>query len=77
LAVGMLLVSNKNIYFNTNSTSIKIAMEEISDMISYEDWIWIQIKDLDVRPQILRWFDGWFAYNIITNLIKIIDKNKI
>ena len=64
---GMLAISEKNIYFTTTNTMVKITINNIIEITPYEDGLGIQTeKEMRTFTNI----DGRFSYNIIYNLYK-------
>lgn len=74
-AIWIFIITNKSVYFDSNCVRVKVSIDEIRKLFSYEDWIWIQIKDMNIKPQVFRGLDGWFTYNIINNIQTNITKS--
>ena len=68
IANGMFALTNKNIYFASASKSIKIPYAKLISMTQYSDGIGLQKDGASAKPQIFKGLDGWFTYNIISNL---------
>jgi hypothetical protein len=68
---GMLLVTDKHIYFGGNLKSFRIKYDKIVSYRGYKDGIEIQRDSLTAKPQIFRVDDGWFITNLIANLTKL------
>lgn len=68
IANGMFALTNKNIYFASASKSIKIPYAKLISMTQYSDGIGLQKDGASSKPQIFKGLDGWFTYNIISNL---------
>lgn len=65
---GMLGLTNKNIYFASASKSFKTPFSKLISLSQYSDGIGIQKNGTTAKPQILKGLDGWFTYNVISNL---------
>jgi len=65
---GILCVTNKNIYFISETKSIKLSYEKIINYTEYSDGIKLDTTGNRQRPIIIRNIDGWFIYNIVTNI---------
>ena len=66
----MLAVTDKNIYFSGNLKGLKIAYANIISFIPYNDGIGVQRDTSTATPQTFVTGDGWFIYNLLTNLAK-------
>ena len=71
IANGMFALTNKNIYFASTSKSLKIPYAKLISMTKYSDGIGLQKDGVRAKPQIFKGLDGWFAYNVISNLKNI------
>ena len=65
---GSFCITNKNIYFISDTKSVKIPYNKILSYSSYSDGIGIHLTDSRRRPIIIGKIDGWFVYNIVTNI---------
>lgn len=68
ISPGMFGLTNKHIYFYSKQKSFRIPYSKIVTMNAYEDGIGIQQDGSRSIPQVFEGVDGWFAYNLITNL---------
>lgn len=66
--IGMFAITNKNIYFASWLKNFKTDLKKIITINPYEDWIWLQKDWVSSKPQIFKNLDGWFTYNVISNL---------
>jgi hypothetical protein len=67
---GNLIVTNKNLYF-IGATMIRIPYKKIVAFQPHSDGIGIQRDAASAKPEAFKFGDGWFAYNLITNLAQI------
>ena len=71
LGNGLLGVTTKNIYFASNEKSFRIPYAKIVSFTAYSDGIGLQRDAQSAKPQGFVTGDGWFTYNLITNLAKM------
>ena len=73
--LGMLFISNKNIYFYSQIGSEKIPLKKIIVTTNYSDGIGIQMEGKTSKPVVFKMAahpeDGWFVCNVISNLLEI------
>jgi len=68
---GFLGVTNKHIYFTGRVKSFRIRYDKIVSFTPHSDGIGIQRDALSAKPQIFVTGDGWFTYNLVTNLARL------
>lgn len=68
---GLLGITNKHIYFAGPSKRFRIAYNKIVAFESFSDGIGVQRDAQTAKPQSFCTGDGWFTYNLITNLAKM------
>ncbi len=71
LGTGIIALTNKNLYFGSNSKTFKTPYSKLISITPYSDGIGMQKDGASAKPQIFKPLDGWFAYNLITNLSKL------
>lgn len=65
---GTVAVTDKHVYFSGREKSFRIAYTRIVSFDGYADGFSV-VRDADsARPQIFLTGDGWFSYNLVTNL---------
>jgi hypothetical protein len=64
---GILAITNKHLYFAGQAKSLKIRFDKIISFQPYSDAIGIN-RDGVTRADIFKTDDGWFAYNLISNI---------
>jgi hypothetical protein len=67
---GMLAVTTKNIYFYSSKKTFKVPFSKIVSFTPYADGIGIQRDAASAKPRVFVTGDGWFTYNLVTNLAK-------
>ena len=65
---GVVYMTNNNIYFSGPSKSLRMPYSKIVSFEPFEDGIGIMRDAQTAKAQIFKTGDGWFAYNLITNL---------
>ncbi len=68
---GWVLVTNKHIYFSGAAKSLRIPYTKIITFIPFENGFGIMRDAATAKPQIFVIEDGWFAYNLVTNLARL------
>jgi hypothetical protein len=71
LGLGALGVTNKHIFFVGTQKSLRIPYPKIVSFDPYSDGIGVHRDAASARPQIFVTGDGWFTYNLVTNLAKL------
>ena len=65
---GLLGVTSKHIYFHGSRKRFRIRYDRIVSFDPYEDGIGVMRDAQTAKPQTFRTGDGWFIYNLVTNL---------
>lgn len=65
---GTLTITNKNIYFYSRMISIKIPFSKIISFTPFSDGLGIMKDGATAKPQIFSGLDGWFIFNIVSNI---------
>lgn len=68
---GLLGVTDKHLYFSSTSKSFRIPYNKIVSMTPYSDGIGIQRDAETAKPQTFILGDGWFIYNLLSNITKL------
>lgn len=68
---GILVVTDRNLFFVGSKTSKKIPYSKIVSFEQFSNGIGLMRDAASAKPQIFVVDDGWFAYNLITNLARI------
>ncbi len=68
---GWMVVTSKNIYFAGPRKSIRLPFTKIVSFEPFSDGIGIIRDAATAKPQIFITGDGWFTYNLITNLCRL------
>lgn len=68
---GLLGVTNKHIYFAGTSKRFRIKYDKIVAFDPFSDGIGVQRDAVTAKPQTFVTGDGWFTYNLITNLAQL------
>lgn len=68
---GYLGITNKHIYFSGSVKSFRLKYSKIVSFSPFADGIAIQSDSANAKPQIYKTGDGWFTYNLISNLASL------
>ena len=68
---GLLGVTNKHLYFVGDQKSFRIRHDKIVSFTPYEDGLGVQRDAATAKPQIFVTGDGWFTYNLVTNVSQL------
>lgn len=65
---GLLVVTNKHLYFHGPLKSLRIGLQKIVSFEPYSNGIGITKDVANAKTQIFINGDGWFIYNIVSNI---------
>lgn len=65
---GMFALTNKNFYFSSSTKSFKTPYAKLISMTQYSVGIGVQKDGASSKPQVFAGLNGWFTYNLISNL---------
>lgn len=65
---GLLGVTTKHIYFHGRRKRFRVRLDKIVSFEPYSDGIGIMRDTQSAKPEIFGVGDGWFIYNLVTNL---------
>jgi len=65
---GLVALTNKQIYFASSTKNFKVPFNKIVTIDPYEDGVGLQKDGANTKPQVFKGLDGWFTYNLISNL---------
>lgn len=68
---GWVVVTNKNIYFAGPRKSVRLPYTKIVSFEPFSNGIGVMRDAATAKPQIFVTGDGWFTYNLVTNLSQI------
>ena len=68
---GWIVVTNKNIYFAGPRKSLRLPYAKIVSFEPFSDGIGVMRDTATAKLQIFVTGDGWFTYNLVTNLAKL------
>ncbi len=71
MGTGILGVTSKHIYFSSGQKSFRIPYSKIVSFQPYSDGIGIQRDAATAKPQTFVTGQGWFTYNLISNLAQM------
>ncbi len=68
MGAGLVALTNLNIYFASAAKNLKVPYKKILTLDQYEDGLGFQKDGASSKPQVFKGLDGWFTYNLISNL---------
>jgi hypothetical protein len=68
---GLFVVTDKNVYFVGPQKSLRIPYGNIVSFVPFSDGIALTRDAASAKPQVFVTNDGWFTYNLVTNLAKL------
>lgn len=68
---GLLGVTDKHVYFSGGAKSFRIKHDKIVSFEPFSDGIGLQRDAATAKPQSFVTGDGWFTYNLITNVAQL------
>jgi len=68
---GLLLLTDRNVYFASSAKTMRIPYAKILSFEPFKDSIGIHRDAASAKPQIFVTGDGWFTYNLVTNLSQL------
>nr|CBX28878.1 hypothetical protein N47_B20240 [uncultured Desulfobacterium sp.] len=68
---GWVVVTNKNIYFAGPRKSVRLPYKKIVSFEPFSDGVGVMRDAATAKPQIFVTGDGWFTYNLVTNLSQL------
>ena len=68
---GILGITTKHIYFAGNRKKFRVRYDRIVSFDPYDDGFGVMREAQSAKPQTFRTGDGWFPYNLVTNLAQM------
>ena len=68
---GLMGATTKHIYFHGSRKRFRVRLDRIVSFEPYGDGIGIMRDTASAKPEIFAVGDGWFVYNLVTNLSRI------
>ena len=68
---GWVVITSKNIYFAGSQKSLRLPYTKIVSFQPFNDGIGVMRDAATAKPQIFVTGDGWFTYNLVTNLSQL------
>jgi hypothetical protein len=69
LGTGSLFITDRNLYFASFNKTVRINYDKVIGLIPYSDGFSIYTDGRSGKPQAFSTGDGWFACNLVANLI--------
>jgi hypothetical protein len=71
---GIVVATNKSIYFVGPKKSLRLPYEKIVSFQRFSDGLGVARDAVTAKPQYFITGDGWFTYNLVTNLAQLASK---
>ena len=71
LDTGLLALTSKHVYFHGRKKSLSIRYDKIVSFDQRRDGFGLMRDAQSAKPQLFRTGDGWFVYNLVTNLARL------
>lgn len=68
---GLVAITNKHIYFAGPVKSLRIPFSKVVSFQPFNDGVGVIRDTASAKPQIFVTGDGWFTYNLVTNLAQM------
>lgn len=68
---GAVYITNKHIYFSGPAKSLRVPYPKIVSFLPFDDGVGVVRDAQTAKPQIFKTGDGWFTYNLVTNLAQL------
>lgn len=68
IGTGPVCLTNKNLYFNSHDTALKIPLTQIAAIDPYPNGLGIRLKDTGERSLFFTGLNSWLTHNVIANL---------
>jgi hypothetical protein len=68
---GLFVITTQNLYFSGPVKSLRIPYKKIVSFLPFSDGFGVVRDAASAKPQIFVTSDGWFTYNLVTNLAKL------
>jgi hypothetical protein len=70
LNTGLLGITNKSLHFTGPRRSFKINLSQIMSLTAFKEGLGVK-RDVTSKPTIFITEDGWFTYNLVSNIRKM------
>jgi hypothetical protein len=68
---GAVYITNRHIYFSGPAKSLRVPYPKIVSFLPFDDGVGLVRDAQTAKPQIFKTGDGWFKYNLVTNLAQL------
>ena len=68
---GWVVITTKHIYFAGPVKSLRIPYSKVVSFLPFSDGVGVVRDTANAKPQIFVTGDGWFSYNLVTNLAQL------
>ncbi|WKZ65248.1 MAG: hypothetical protein QY325_10795 [Flavobacteriales bacterium] len=68
---GAVYITDRHIYFAGPAKSLRVPYSKVVSFIPFDDGVGLVRDAQTAKPQIFKTGDGWFTYNLVTNLAQL------
>lgn len=68
---GAVCITNTNIHFVGPAKSLRVPYSKVVSFLPFDDGVGIVRDAQTAKPQLFKTGDGWFTYNLVTNLAQL------
>ena len=68
---GLMGVTTKHLYFHGPRKRFRVRLDKIVSFEPYSDGLRIMREAQTAKPQMFSVGDGWFVYNLVTNISQL------
>jgi hypothetical protein len=72
ISTGILAFTNKHVWFSSDKKSFKIPYTKLVTIEPFDDGCGLLKDGVSAKPQIFSNIDGWFTYNLVSNMVSLV-----
>jgi len=72
ISTGILAFTNKHVWFSSDLKSFKIPYSKLITVEPFENGCGLLKDGVSAKPQIFSNIDGWFTYNLVSNMVSLV-----
>lgn len=72
ISTGILAFTNKHVWFSSDKKSFKIPYTKLVTIEPFDDGCGLLKDGVSAKPQIFANIDGWFTYNLVSNMVSLV-----
>ncbi len=72
ISTGILAFTNKHVWFSSDKKSFKTPYTKLVTIEPFDDGCGLLKDGVSAKPQIFSNIDGWFTYNLVSNMVSLV-----